>query len=260
MDTIEIENKILCINNLERKEELLGLSEDSKPTYLNLEHYSKIREDNMEFAKIDYDEIFKYIMTSFKYDNFLNLDGKLILTSMLIMYMPVWIEKEDFYEEECHLSMMDWIYKLRSELEKDLDERVFHLLYNIIIIFGNIPIKVDDLLDFKIYQKFNKIRKLIQNKKLIYYEPLDRLLNHWNFFVNNNFNSTDFFLKRKRDKRESNFFYEDENLNFKKVRIILLFYIINFIFSLNIILNNNFLIFRHAKIVKRMKKILNIRS
>ena len=225
MDTIEIENKILCFNNLERNEELLERSEDSTITFLNSEHYSKIREDNLESATFDSEEVFKYIMASFKYDNLLNLDGKLILTSMLIMYMPTWIEKEDFYEEECHLSMMNWIYNLRNELEKDLDERVFHLLYNIIIIFGNIPIKVDDLLDFKIYQKFNKIRKLIKNKKLIYYEPLDRLLNHWNFFVNNNFNSTDIFLKRKREKRESSFLYEEEqnpNPNFKKVRFILI--------------------------------------
>jgi hypothetical protein len=145
----------------------------------------------------------------------MRIEEKINFTSNLIYYSP-YIDLEDFFDEECHLSLVLWIYQYLPKFKcGEEDEKVFHLLYNIIIIFEVLPINTSDLFELKIFEKLNKIRKLIKNKNLYTFQHLDNLLNYWTTFCTDNC-----LKKRSREEvekiDEENFFLDRTN---KKVYI-----------------------------------------
>ena len=228
--------------------------EDTK--HIHEEQISKENDENSLHYIINVSDVKKfktYVMTSFKFDNLLTVDDKLNLTTCMIYNFPLWSDSEEFFEEECHLALVNWIYALNEKLRSGEDERVFHLLYNIILIFEVIPLKVADLLKLKIFQKLNKIRKLIKNKNLYYYEHLDNLLNYWTKFCSENYVSSESsqIKKRKRSLDEVNL-KEDNDVNEferakKKVSLIL---------KLNLINLNNLFIFDPLLIKNYLKTFL----
>jgi hypothetical protein len=142
-------------------------------------------------------EIANIIMNTFKFDYLMNLEAKINFTAIIYMNRDLIVENQDFYEEECHLCLVNWIYDYSDKLKSEdvVDEKIFHLIYNILIIFEILPIKVNDLFELKIFEKLNKIRKYIKNKNLNSYNHLDRLITYWNKFCTDN----PLYMKPKRD-------------------------------------------------------------
>jgi hypothetical protein len=144
----------------------------------------------------------EYFLQMFKFEKSLTLEQKINFTSLLFYYR-CYIDLEEFYEEECHLSLVKWIYSYLDSFKSDKeDDKVFHLLYNIIIIFEVIPINGNDLFELKIFDKLNKIRKLFKKKNLYIFAHLDNLLNYWTSFCTEN-------CFRKTTRNE-NFGYQED--------------------------------------------------
>lgn len=161
-------------------------------------------------------QILDYILNCFKWDTFMNIDQKVYLTAFIYSHKDLLAHSEDFYEEECHLALVNWAYSFRDALRNDepVDEKIYHLIYNILIIFEILPIKVTDLFELKIFEKLNKIRKFIKQENSLsktIFEQLERLLNYWTLFCTDNSIS---MKKRKRCEENG-----EEERKWKKVRI-----------------------------------------
>ena len=123
----------------------------------------------------------------------------------------------DFYEEECHLCLVNWIYNLKNDLRKGfLDGNSYHLINNILNIFETFPINLKDLLVLNIYQKLNKIRKFMKKINFIIFLKLDNLLNYWESFLNDNL----IMINKKRLREEENVeVLEKVSIDFNKFKM-----------------------------------------
>jgi hypothetical protein len=128
------------------------------------------------------------IIQIFKWDSYYSTEDKILITNYILYYNQQISSYKDFYEEECHLVLTNWIYNLRHEIQASthLDPRIYHLLYNILNIFESFPIDLKDLLTLNIYERLNKIRKNMKKINFIIYCKVDRLLNYWKTFSNDN--------------------------------------------------------------------------
>lgn len=152
-----------------------------------------------------------YVMTTFKNDYLLTLEDKINFSTSLALYHGFLHNIEEFFEEECHFTLISWMDKYIREIKNETaDEKVFQLLYNIILIFEIIPIKVADLFELKIFTKLNKIRKYIKNKLYIYHH-LDKLINYWTNFCSENY----VLYGKKRCRMEEENFPEISDEDFK---------------------------------------------
>jgi hypothetical protein len=185
----------------------------------------------------------EFIMSNFKYDHLLSLEDKINLTSSIVFYHTFLTDMDEFFEEECHLALVTWVDKYVPLIKKKkADEKVFQLLYNIIIIFEIIPIKVADLFELKIFQKLNKIRKYIKHNLYIYHH-LDKLINYWTGFCTENY--VQYGKKRQRNEEEEKNYFNDEEKeeNFELPKKKVNYYYIIFINLLKLItLNFQFLL------------------
>ena len=168
-----------------------------------------------------------FLIEIFKNDNLLNLDEKLNISKIVFAYFTQFGYFDEFFEEECHLAMVNWIYKYLKNSEKepqqDMPSRFYDLIINILNIFEILPIKVEELFSLNIYEKLNKIRKIIKNKDFIIYQKLDRLLCYWSsFFIEKSFLNK----KKIRIENESENQNEFEMQRGKKVSIYIFFKII----------------------------------
>ena len=135
--------------------------------------------------KRDSEDIGEKIVNLFKYEKVLSLENKIQITYDIIMNTDKLTNFDDFFEEECHLTLVNWIYNTKKELKKGfLDGRSYHLIYNILNIFETFPINLKDLLVLNIYQKLNKIRKFMKKINFILFLKLDNLLSYWENFIN----------------------------------------------------------------------------
>ena len=119
-----------------------------------------------------------FVIETINHDASLSLPSKLTFTHFLISN-GIFLSKLslDFYEEECHLSLLNWIWNIRNIFKatilnkpsNDLSNTSFYyenkvvciileLLNNILIIFELLDIKSKDILDLKLYEKLNKIK------------------------------------------------------------------------------------------------------
>jgi hypothetical protein len=154
-----------------------------------------------------------YVMNTLKHDYLLTLEDKINFTTSIALYHRFLHNLEEFFEEECHLTLVNWMDKYIPEIKNETaHEKVFQLLYNIILIFEIIPIKVADLFELKIFTKLNKIRKLIKNNLYIYHH-LDKLINYWTNFCTENY--VQYGKKRSRCEKEniSSSENSDEDIN-----------------------------------------------
>ena len=120
-----------------------------------------------------------FIIDTIHQDATLSLSSKLYFTRILLLnFMKLRYLSDDFYEEECHLSLLNWIWNVKyiliswdnnSKDNKSLindktnsDENILsiilELLNNILIILETLPIKSNDILDLKLYEMLNKIK------------------------------------------------------------------------------------------------------
>ena len=152
------------------------------------------------------------IVSMFKHEKKLSLDDKILLTNLIIINSNKLINYEDFFEEECHLSLVNWIYNLKNDLKKGyIDNKSYHLLYNILNIFESFPINLKDLLVLNIYQKLNKIRKYMKKINFNIFVKIDGLITYWKEFLNDNC-----IMINKKRLREDNEPQTQEN---QKVKI-----------------------------------------
>ena len=119
-----------------------------------------------------------FVIETINHDASLSLPSKLTFTHFLISN-SIFLSKLslDFYDEECHLSLLNWIWNIRNIFKatifikpsNDLSNTSFYyennvvciileLLNNILIIFELLDIKSKDILDLKLYEKLNKIK------------------------------------------------------------------------------------------------------
>ena len=124
-----------------------------------------------------------FIIDTIHQDATLSLSSKLYFTRILLLnFMKLRYLSDDFYEEECHLSLLNWIWNVKyiliswdnnSKDNKSLindktnsDENILsiilELLNNILIILETLPIKSNDILDLKLYEKLNKIKGYVR--------------------------------------------------------------------------------------------------
>ena len=133
------------------------------------------------------------IIEAFKFERNLGLQEKIFITEEIIKKSSTFINNQDFYEEECFYSLINWGVECSniinySYMEKNniLDQRYFILLNNILIIFESFPINHNDLISLKFVQKFNKIKKNIKKLNLNIFFRIENLILYWNSFIENN--------------------------------------------------------------------------
>ena len=158
------------------------------------------------------------ILDLFKKDHLMDFEEKINLARIVLSYFTNFGFFEEFFEEECHLAMVNWVYKNKKFLEIENEFRLqSNELLNIILnIFEILPIKVEELFTLNIYEKLNKFRKIMKNKNFIIYQKLDRLLCYWSQFCIEEIYLT---KKRKRIENEDDEMKEIECLNKKKVSL-----------------------------------------
>ena len=95
-----------------------------------------------------------FLIEIFKNDHLLNFEDKLNISKIVFAYFTQFGYFDEFFEEECHLAMVNWIYKYIKNLEKepelDIPSRFYDLIINILNIFEILPIKVADLFSLNI--------------------------------------------------------------------------------------------------------------
>ena len=133
----------------------------------------------------------KYILGTIKNDDELTLKEKITFSFYLVMNTNSFNEEivREFNEEECHLSLINWIwrynkkfkeFKLQNQLKLNFFENfdnilsqynkllieiniIMELLINILNFFVFLPINSSDILRLKLYEKLIKIKGYIKS-------------------------------------------------------------------------------------------------
>ena len=116
------------------------------------------------------------IINTIKQEDSMSLLSKLQFTYFISQHANLLSHLSEFYEEECHLSLLNWVWKEKKLLKNPYSSLsdmnllcgLLELLYNILFIFENLPIKSNDILDLRLFEKLNKIKVYI---------------NRWNVFL-----------------------------------------------------------------------------
>lgn len=154
------------------------------------------------------EEFEKESINLINHDEGYTLEDKLEVTTKLLKrvnYLP--LLSEDFLEEECHLSMVNWICKELKDIKKKNEGEDFNhyvillqLIYNIIYILQCLQIKTEDILGLKLYEKLIKIKKFISklNVSPLVLNQINFLLTAWKTKVEKS--SEESLLKKKRQR------------------------------------------------------------
>lgn len=127
-------------------------------------------------SQITAETLEQLIINTIKQEDSMSLLSKLQFTYFISQHTHLFSQFSEFYEEECHLSLLNWVWKEKKVLKNpysslsDMNSlcRLLEILYNILIIFENLPIKSNDILDLRLFEKLNKIKVYI---------------NRWNVFL-----------------------------------------------------------------------------
>ena len=96
-------------------------------------------------------------------DEMMTLENKLCFVKLILMNCDYFIYFKDFYEEECHLTLLNWVYKERDYLKNYIKYDIYHInlildiLNTILNIYKKLNIKSIDLIELKLYDKLKKI-------------------------------------------------------------------------------------------------------
>jgi hypothetical protein len=152
----------------------------------------------------------------------MNFKEKIEITSLILNNNELIIGFEDFYEEDCQLSLLNWGYKCSKILNLVKTNILYRknleiLLYNIINIFEIFPIKPNDLISLNFIEKLNKIKYIVKNFNKYLYSKIDNLLYYWKNLINiyySNYNikvSNINLLNKKREREDEE---KDEDSTF----------------------------------------------
>ena len=215
-DRMDIQNKKkIAIENspsiLNMSKDELNIIENNILSLYNINYYKPFNySDNSEIIE-------KYIINLIRYEKIFNIQIKVLISNLILMNNNLFIYFNDFFEEECHLSLLNWVFNEKIFLKnKNLNNNninnkfyfFLQLLNNVLNIFLYLPINSNDILDLKMFQKLKTIKYYIRlwnniNIKNYYINLINQILNIWKEQVEINFNN---FLKLKRNRD----FFEDK--------------------------------------------------
>ena len=160
------------------------------------------------------------IINTIKQEDSMSLLSKLQFTYFISQHANLLSQLSEFYEEECHLSLLNWVWKEKKLLKNpysslsDMNSLcgVLELLYNILFIFENLPIKSNDILDLRLFEKLNKIKVYINrwNVFLPVLGTISAVLDKWKKEVDDD-TEEKLGQKRKRNNEEETEAESDDN-------------------------------------------------
>ena len=120
-------------------------------------------------------------------ENSLRIEEKIGITSTILNNVSMVMSMEDFYEEECQLSLLTWayeIYYISSISEREIDRKSLEiLLYNILNIFEIFPIKPKDLISLNFIEKLNKIKRSIKKWNYELSLKINNIVKYWKSMI-----------------------------------------------------------------------------
>ena len=221
-DRMDIQNKKkIAIENspsiLNMSKDELNIIENNILSLYNINYYKPFNySDNSEIIE-------KYIINLIRYEKIFNIQIKVLISNLILMNNNLFIYFNDFFEEECHLSLLNWVFKEKTFLKNknlnnnNINNKFYYflqLLNNVLNIFLYLPINSNDILDLKMFQKLKNIKYFISlwnniNIKNYYINLINQILNIWKEKVEINFNKF-LNLKRNRDFFEDKFCLKED--------------------------------------------------
>ena len=195
----------------------LNIIENNILSLYNINYYKPFNySDNSEIIE-------KYIINLIRYEQIFNLQIKVLISNLILMNNNSFIYFNDFFEEECHLSLLNWVFNEKIFLKnKNLNNNninnkfnlFLQLLNNVLYIFLSLPINSNDILNLKMFQRLKNIKYYISlwnniNIKNYYINLINQILNIWKEKVEINFNSF-LNIKRNRDFNKDKFYLKED--------------------------------------------------
>ena len=221
-DRTDIQNKKkIAIENspsiLNMSKDELNIIENNILSLYNINYYKPFNySDNSELIE-------KYIINLIRYEKIFNIQIKVLISNLILMNNNLFINFNDFFEEECHLSLLNWVFNEKIFLKnKNLNNNninnkfnlFLQFLNNVLYIFLSLPINSNDILNLKMFQRLKNIKYYISlwnniNIKNYYINLINQILNIWKEKVEINFNSF-LNIKRNRDFNKDKFYLKDD--------------------------------------------------
>ncbi len=221
-DRTDIQNKKkIAIENspsiLNMSKDELNIIENNILSLYNINYYKPFNySDNSELIE-------KYIINLIRYEKIFNIQIKVLISNLILMNNNLFINFNDFFEEECHLSLLNWVFNEKiflknNNLNNNNINNKFNLflqlLNNVLNIFLSLPINSNDILNLKMFQRLKNIKYYISlwnniNIKNYYINLINQILNIWKEKVEINFNSF-LNIKRNRDFNKDKFYLKDD--------------------------------------------------
>ena len=116
-----------------------------------------------------------------------SIEEKINITSTILNNVSIVFGMEDFYEEECQLSLLTCAYEIYyiSNLSEDKIDRknLEILLFNILNIFEIFPIKPKDLISLNFIEKLNKIKRSIKKWNYELSLKISNIVKYWKSMI-----------------------------------------------------------------------------
>ena len=180
--------------------------EESNLNYVGLYIIQKLREEDLREMHHPSFNLDESNLNSEKIAE--ELQSKLDIVELIMNNRDILINLEDFYEEDCQLSLLNWAWNIHRRffgnkntepfanmntnsnanccLNKDLlfknnclNNKAEILLFNILNIFEIFPIKPDDLKSLNFIEKLRDIKKGMKPRNLMIYKKIKKLIKFW---------------------------------------------------------------------------------
>ena len=110
-------------------------------------------------------------------DESLLIPAEIAITFQILSNVSSLIVSDDFYIEECQLSLLNWAY--RSVRDVSNKEQLEILLDNILNIFEIFPINQQDLISLNFIEKLNKIKRSVKKWNTKLSIKIQHLVTYW---------------------------------------------------------------------------------
>ena len=170
------------------------------------------------------------------------IKSKISITEMILNNKDILMNMEDFYEEDCQLSLLNWAFDLNKRFRQqncsqtclanyeNINKDFFNkknslinnleiLLLNILNIFEIFPIKPNDLKSLNFIGKLKKIKKDMKTQNIIIYKKIKILIKFWK--SNEKFPSTistdESISYKQNETKKKNVSWKNDNILVDKI-------------------------------------------